>query len=338
MKVRKGCDILFRNGKGGAFHKNMEQTSHTSGGTRGLDVFKIAGRSISGYLHSFKTAHASHVRIPFTTLLEERLAFYLEYHPFVRWYQRGDASQVFAQAHKIETPLGTPYIINYVFEEKPHEYLPDFVGTFCDGGLLIAEAGLEAKKQLPQALAKAAAAQRFAQMKGGAYWIGTEANLSVRRHNNLLFLHARRQPFPTCQEIVETLLKQWPWGETHTISEFLQLFGSRWSEREVEAAFWKLVGDMAAEGRLLVDLTQTILDRTVPSAFLDPHTPPILPDALPSSLSENMPDDTVLHEQREIGHPDHIGSIRRSAIDQIRIDWEVVMRVSRVYKMPFQMA
>jgi len=72
MKVRKGCDILFRKGKGGAFYKNMEQTSHTSGGTRGLDVFKIAGRSISGYLHSFKTAHDSHVRIPFTTLSPEK--------------------------------------------------------------------------------------------------------------------------------------------------------------------------------------------------------------------------------------------------------------------------
>ena len=103
----------------------MEQISQVGSRNRGLDVFKIAGRSISGYLHSFKTSHASHVRVPFTTLLEERLAFHLEYHPLVKWYQRGDASQSFAQAHKIETPLGTPYIINYVFEEKPHEYLPD---------------------------------------------------------------------------------------------------------------------------------------------------------------------------------------------------------------------
>src|SRR5215471_139179 len=128
----------------------MEQPpSHLQSRTRGLDVFKIAGRSISGYLHSFKTSHASQVRVPFTTLLEERLALYLEYSPQVRWYQRGDASQAFAQAHKLETPLGTPYVVNYVFEGKAHEYLPDFVGALQDGSLFIAEAGYEEKQQLP---------------------------------------------------------------------------------------------------------------------------------------------------------------------------------------------
>ncbi len=53
-------------------------------GTPGLDIFKIAGRSISGFLPSFKTGDHSHIRQPFTTQLEERLALYLEYHPHVR--------------------------------------------------------------------------------------------------------------------------------------------------------------------------------------------------------------------------------------------------------------
>ena len=35
-------------------------------GTSGLDVFKIAGRSISGFLPSFKTGDSRQVRIPFT--------------------------------------------------------------------------------------------------------------------------------------------------------------------------------------------------------------------------------------------------------------------------------
>jgi hypothetical protein len=49
---------------------------------------------------------------------------------------------------------------------------------------------------------------------------------------------------------------------------------------------WKLVGDMAAEGRLLVDLTSAELSRLTPLALLDPHTSPVLPDPLPSSLEE----------------------------------------------------
>jgi hypothetical protein len=120
--------------------------STTRPGTPGLDVFKIAGRSISGFLHSFKTGESRQVRLPFTTHLEERLALFLEYHPHVRSYQRGDASVACATTYDLAVPLGTPYRINYVCEGKPHEYLPDFVGTLCDGGLLGAFAGRESEK------------------------------------------------------------------------------------------------------------------------------------------------------------------------------------------------
>jgi hypothetical protein len=81
----------------------------TRPGTPGLDVFKIAGQSISGYLPSWKGAQ-------------------------VRTFQRGDASPAFAEAHRLSVPLGTPYRISYVYEGKTHDYLPDFVGTLCDGG------------------------------------------------------------------------------------------------------------------------------------------------------------------------------------------------------------
>jgi len=102
-------------------------TSSPRPGTPGLDIFKLAGRSISGFLPSFKTGDPSHVRQPFTTQLEERLALYLEYHPHVRTYQRGDVSLAFAQARHLYTPLGTPYRISYLYDGKPHEYLPDYV-------------------------------------------------------------------------------------------------------------------------------------------------------------------------------------------------------------------
>ena len=249
-------------------------TSSARHGTPGLDIFKIAGRSISGFLPSFKTADQRQVRQPFTTQLEERLALYLEYHPHVRSYQRGDASEAFAHARHLHTPLGTPYRISYLYDGKAHDYLPDFVGTLSDGGLLIAEAGRDSEKRKGQALAKAEAAHRLAQLKGGVYWIGTDQNLSLRRHHNLLYLHVRRQPFSTYEEIKATLLDRWSWGEPDSVNELVRLFGTRWSEYEVEATVWKMVGDAAAQGHLLVDLSEVVLDRSTPLALLEPDAPP----------------------------------------------------------------
>ena len=56
----------------------------------GIDLFKIAGRSISEWIPSLKTGAASHVRQPFCSQLEERLLLWLEYNPQVACYARGD--------------------------------------------------------------------------------------------------------------------------------------------------------------------------------------------------------------------------------------------------------
>jgi len=268
-------------------------------GTPGLDVFKIAGQSISGFVHSFKTGDPRRVRQPFTSRLEEQLCLFLEYHPHVHYYQRGDASSACATAYGLVTDLGTPYRINYVFEGKPHEYLPDYVGTLCDGGLLIAEAGRESEKSKGKALVKAEAARRLALLKGGVYWLGTEAHLSERRHQNWLYLHARRLPFSTYDEIAAALLAHWIYGDMRCVNELVQRFGSHWSEAEVEAAVWKLVGDAAAEGRLLVDLAEMELSRATFLALLAPGTPPILPDPLPSELLGPVEGDASFPRQAE---------------------------------------
>ncbi len=273
----------------------------TRPGTPGLDVFKIAGQSISGFLPSLKGAEQRQVRQPYTSLLELSLALYLEYHPQVRTFQRGDASPAFAESHQLCVPLGTPYRISYVYEGKTHDYLPDFVGTLCDGGLLIAEAGRESEKSQGQALAKAEAARRLAQLKGGAYWIGTDQNLSVRRHNNLLYLHARRQHFRAYDEIAAAVLAYWPAGSAHCVEEFLQLLGPTFSEVEVEATLWKMVADAAAEGRLLIDLTEVELSRRAPLLLLDKDAAPILPYPLPSTLEG--PESTSIEQCDP--NPDH---------------------------------
>src|SRR6266705_1985354 len=168
-------------------------------------------------------------------------------------------------------------------------------------------------------------------MKRGEYWIGTDENLSVPRHYNLLYLHARRQTFVTYDEITATLLKGWPWGEQRSVNELVHSFGPRWSETEVEAAVWKLAGDAAAEGRLLVDLTVVELSRSTPLALLSPDLPPILPHALPSSLEEHgeaersneslsvhLEEDTALEHQGIIPGPTFDASVLEKAEDQAR--------------------
>jgi hypothetical protein len=57
-------------------------------GVRGIDLFKIAGRSISGWIPNLKTGSPGHVRQPFCS--------HLEYHPQVICYTRGDIDAQFA--------------------------------------------------------------------------------------------------------------------------------------------------------------------------------------------------------------------------------------------------
>ena len=68
----------------------------------GIDLFKIAGRSISGWIPSFKLGAASPVKQPFCSQLEERLLMWLEYHPQVKSYARGDiAPRTQKMAHRL---------------------------------------------------------------------------------------------------------------------------------------------------------------------------------------------------------------------------------------------
>src|ERR1700692_655491 len=187
--------------------RDIEKGCHlmSGGGVRGIDLFKIAGESISGWIPSWKTGEARPTRQPFCSQMEEQLLLYLEYHPQVAWYGRGDISSTFASTYKITTPLPTPYTIDYLFEGKAHVYLPDAIGQLLDGRLLIAEAGLEQDKRQERKRATAKARRKVTRHQGGVYWIGTEATLSKTRHANLVFLHARRQTFASWSQLEEAL-------------------------------------------------------------------------------------------------------------------------------------
>lgn len=163
--------------------------------TDGLDPFKIAGVSISGWVPSTKAPPGSVPRHPHTTRQEERLAIWLEFYGRVKWFQRGDVSPRFVQLQRMVTPLKTPYAIQYEYEGVLHDYWPDYIGPLVMGGLFIAEAGLTDDKSRARAQAKARAARRLAHMMGRYYWIGTEDTIVDQHYWNFLMLLGRRDIF-----------------------------------------------------------------------------------------------------------------------------------------------
>ncbi len=250
----------------------------------GIDLFKIAGRSISGWIPSFKMGAVAPVRQPFCSQLEERLLLWLEYHPEVVSYARGDIGQAFATTYRLPIPKHAPFAIGYAFEGKPHDYLPDVVGTLRSGKLFIAEAGMEDDKRGDRNLAKAEAARRLACLQQGVFWIGTEKTLTKQRHYNLVFLHARRKTFPAYAEIVLAVQEVWPWGDVASVEEVESRLAGQWPANLVEAAIWKLVADSAAAGHLLVDLERHTLNRTLALALLPPDAAALEPPSLPDTL------------------------------------------------------
>src|SRR5215471_2748260 len=204
----------------------------------GIDLFKIAGRSISGWIPSLKTGTS--VRQPFCSQLEERLLLWLEYHPQVVRYARGDIGSQFAATYRLPAPSDAPFAIGYTFEGKPHDYLPDVVGTLSNGKLFIAEAGMEDDKRGDRNLAKAEAVRRLVRIQRGVFWIGTERTLTRAHHYNLVFLHARRQSFPAFADIALAVHEIWPWGEVASIEEVESRLAQRWPANLVEAALWKV--------------------------------------------------------------------------------------------------
>jgi transposase len=291
-------------------------------GIRGVDLFKIAGESISGWIPSWKQGGQKPSRQPFCSLMEERLLMFLEYHPQVVWYGRGDISPTFASTYNMTLRLTTPYAINYLFDGNAHVYLPDAIGQLADGSLFIAEAGMEQEKRKARNQAKAEAARKVASAQGGAYWIATETTLLQKRHANLVFLHARRQPFPSFPELAEALQVVWPCGEAATIPEVVRRLGERWSPAEKEAAVWKTCADAAACGHLLVDLANVQLTRFTPLICLPPDSPPILLDPLPSHL-ENLDRSEISHsaaagfpEENDEKPPDQFSTFDDSHLDE----------------------
>jgi hypothetical protein len=95
----------------------------------GIDLFKIAGRSISGWIKSFKMGAVSPLRQPFCSQLEERLLLSLQDHPPVACSARGDSGAQFATTSQLPTPQSAPFASGSIFDGNSHDSLPDGVDT-----------------------------------------------------------------------------------------------------------------------------------------------------------------------------------------------------------------
>src|SRR5690349_11503672 len=254
---------------------------------QGIDLFKIAGRSISGWVPSLKTGTV--IRQPFCSLLEERLLLWLEYHRLVVNYARGDIDPEFATKYRLPIPQHAPFAIGYTFENQPHQYLPDAVGTLTNGKPFIAEAGMEDDKRGDRNLAKAEAARKLARIQGGIFWVGTEKTLSIQRHYNLVFLHARRKSFLAFADIALAVQEIWPTGEVASVEVVESRLAGKFHSNLEEAGIRKIVADAAAAVHLLLDMEQYTLDSILLRTLLPPDASPVLPLPPPDPLLPEPP-------------------------------------------------
>lgn len=253
-------------------------------GEPGIDIVRIGRASILSWYRTFKGPEGGNPLVPCLTNQEYRLGLYLEYHPRVSYYQRADVKKTFVEAHGLKYDLSVPYEIPYLFQGERHVYLPDFVGVLDDGTLFIGEAGLQVYKLRPDALAKAAAARDFALAQGGQYWIGTERAISDARMYSLELLHARRvvhgEPADLAERLRPHLLDR-----TTSVANVVDEIES-YPPDLVESVLWRMTAEACAEGRLVADLDNWPIERSMPIRVLSVASPMLLPPELPSDLSD----------------------------------------------------
>src|SRR5438309_7867944 len=99
-----------------------KELAMSENGIRGVDLFKIANESISGWIPSWKLGGQKPSRQPFCSLMEERLLWFWGSHPQWFWFGRVDSIRPFAQTKTFLTRSTTQYPITYLFKGMPNVY------------------------------------------------------------------------------------------------------------------------------------------------------------------------------------------------------------------------
>jgi hypothetical protein len=271
----------------------MSRTTRSSGtvdeAERGLDIFQLANKSISGWLPFEKTGTGpgSRMALPYTAETERDALLYLANHPRVAYVQRGDMKPSFAAAHRLGCRLEVPFVIPYEFEGRTHDYYIDWVGVTDTAALFGVEASIEEFKSDAQSRTKMAAADAFFRKQGGWYGLFLPGEtISDVRVSNLLRLNAHRADFAGYDELAGLIQPLLLGPGPISIREITARLGPEHGDRLVEAASWRRIALAVAAGRLLVDLDRVLIDLDTPLSLLPPNQPAILPPRLPSGLPE----------------------------------------------------
>jgi hypothetical protein len=250
---------------------------------QGLDIFKMAGKSISGWLPYSKTAVGQGFRkaLPYATLQERDALLYQAFHPLVGYTQRGDIGPSFATAHRLELKLRAPYTIPYRFDGADHDYYIDWVGLLTTGAPYGLEASIEDFKSDPQSEAKLAAATMHFKRLGGWFGLFLPTVISDLHLFNLRRLNAYLLPFAGYDEVATEVELRLLQVEPVSIRQLVAALGSRFGERLVAESAWRRIAIAAMEGRLVVDLDAVLLDLDTPLQLLPPSMAPATPHRLP---------------------------------------------------------
>lgn len=255
----------------------------------GLDIFRMAGKSISGWLPFTKTGTGpgSRLALPYAAETERDALLYLANHPGVAYVQRGDIKPSFAAAHRLGCRLEVPFVIPYEFGGKTHDYYIDWVGVTVEAELFGVEASIEEFKNDPQSRTKMAAADAFFRKQGGWYGLFLPGEtISDVRVSNLLRLNAHRADFAGYDELVSHIEPSLLETDPVSIRDLLARLGGEHGARLVEATVWRRIALAVVAGRLAVDLDHVLLDLDTPLSLLPPHVPALMPPRLPPGLPE----------------------------------------------------
>jgi hypothetical protein len=257
-------------------------------GTSGIQIFKIAGTSISGWVPFWKGDAAGRQAMPFTSEHEYRAALALLFDPRVAYAQRADVSSTFVDAHRLVYRLPSPVAIPYVFDDgglfSEHDYYPDFVGVLTDGSPFLGEAGPARSKSSPEERAKAAAARQLMQNRGGSFFLLTGEALTETRFANYAILRSHFQPVRDYDRIAPEVVRRWRDVEPRSVNEVAALLSPRFDADVVAEVAWRAMCLAAIQGHLVVDLDSEALTADTPVHVLPRTAPMILPPDLPSDL------------------------------------------------------
>jgi len=259
-------------------------------GQSGWDPLRQGKGRYSGAMPTRKGVGGSRLAF-YTSHAEMVAAIVAEMHPAVAVYGRGDVSDDAARLRTITGPDGPRFPIAYVHDGSAHTYLPDFVGAGDRGdkrhasSRFVFEAGPLRTKATPRELAKLEAARSLVEPTGGTIIVVCPGLVPERWVRNALSLHVRRWDALCPTALLDEIERGWL-TSARSIREISVLLAAEHPDADVEAAAYRVAGDLLAAGRLDVALDRIVFTLDTRVRARPVGSPPAVPPGLISDLGD----------------------------------------------------